>query len=313
LFYVLPYELNPKAKSPMFDKYLQTVLPNKKYQDVIFKYVASCFSDVKLEKMLCLYGAGANGKSVLLDIIKGVLGSTNCSFVQIDSLATEGQRGQNSRTLLHNKLINISYEAKFNRIDFSIFKMLASREPVEARYMYGNPFFMENYARIIYSVNSLPTHLESTAGMFRRLLIVPFEATIAVKDQDKRLAQHIVAEEAPGVLNYILDAMKSFNKTEDIGVPEELTKIVEDLETETDNVKLWLGEAGYRVDNKTPHVKLPNLKDVYFEYKDYCEEAGVTGVLGRTTFIRRLNRFGINTVKAGKGTESATRVKIIKE
>lgn len=312
LFYVLPYELNTKAKSPMFDKYLQTVLPKKAHQDVVFKYIASCFSDLKLEKMLCLYGSGANGKSVLLDIIKGVLGRDNCSFVQIDSLATEGTRGQNSRTLLHNKLINISYEAKFNRIDFSIFKMLASREPVEARYMYGNPFFMENYARVIYSVNALPTHLESTQGFFRRLLIVPFEATIAVADQDKRLAEKIVAEEAPGVLNFILEAMKSFNKTDDIGIPEDLTKIVDDLETETDNVKLWLKEVGYVADNKTPHVKLPQLKDIYFEYKDYCEEAGVTGVLGRTTFIRRLSRFGITTVKAGKGTDSATRVKICK-
>lgn len=312
LFYVLPYELNAKAKSPTFDKYLQTVLPNKKYQNVIFNYVASCFSSVKLEKMLCLYGSGANGKSVLLDIIKGVLGKDNCAFAQIDSLAADGQRGQNSRTLLHNKLINISYEAKFNRIDFSLFKMLASREPVEARYMYGNPFYMENYARIVYSVNQLPTHLESTQGFFRRLLIVPFETTIAAKDQDKRLAEKIVAEEAPGVLNYILRALTTFSKTEDINVPQELDKLIDDLETETDNVKLWLKETGYEADTKTPHAKLPPLKDVYFEYKDYCEEAGVNGVLGRTTFIRRLNRFGIKTVKAGKGVESVTRVTIFR-
>jgi putative DNA primase/helicase len=312
LFYVLPYELDLKAKSPIFDKYLNAVLPNVANQKMIFSYIASCFSTVKLEKMLCFYGSGANGKSVLLDILKGVLGKDNCSFAQIDSLASEGQRGQNSRTLLNNKLLNISYEANFKKIDFSMFKMLASREPVEARYMYGNPFYMDNYARIIYSVNQMPTHLESTQGLFRRLLIVPFDVTIPVKDQDKRLAEKIVAAEAPGVLNYILTALTAFNKNEDINIPKELDALIDSLETETDNVKMWLNEANYVLDIKTPHTKLPHLKDIYFEYKDYCEEAGVTGVCGRTTFIRRLERFKITTVKAGKGNESATRIRLRK-
>lgn len=312
LFYVLPYEVNEKAKCPKFDKYLNHVLPNKTFQEVIFSYVASCFSTVKLEKMLCLYGSGANGKSVLLDILKGVLGKDNCTYVPIDSLAGEGARGQNSRTLINNKLVNFSYESKLTKIDFNTFKLLASREPIEARYMYGNPFFMENYARTIYSVNQLPTHLESTQGLFRRLLIVPFEVTIDKDKQDKRLAENIVRDEAPGVLNYILKALTKFNKDENIAVPEALDKLVDDLETETDNVKLFLKEANYVPDLKTPPVKLPLLKDVFFEYKDFCEEAGITGVLGRTTFIRRLERFNIKTTRGGKGADSAVRLTITK-
>lgn len=310
LFYCLPYELNKNAKSPKFDKYLNTVLPDKRMQEVIFRYIASAFSTVKLEKILCLYGYGANGKSVLLDIIKGVLGPDNCAFAQIDALTADGPRGQNTRTLLHNKLINISYEAKFNKIDFAIFKMLASREPVEARYLYGNPFYIENYARIIYSVNQLPTRLENTAGLFRRLLIIPFNVTIPADQQDKRLAEKILADEAPGILNHILAALVKFNKSEDLAITKELDAIVDELETETDNVKLWLTETGYKPDNNTPIAKLPTLQEIYFEYKDYCEEAGINGVLGRTTFIRRLQRFGITTARGGKSSQCTTRVRI---
>jgi putative DNA primase/helicase len=241
-----------------------------------------------------------------------VLGRDNCTYVPIDSLAAEGSKGQNSRTLINNKLINFSYESKLARIDFNTFKMLASREPLEARYMYGNPFFMENYARTIYSVNSLPTHLESTAGFFRRLLIVPFDVTIEAKDQDKRLAENIIEHEAPGVLNYILKALVSFHGNEDLNIPKELTEIVDDLETETDNVKLWLRDAGYERDAKTVAGKLPTLRDIYFEYKEYCDEAGVQGVLGRTTFIRRLQRFKILTVRGGQNKTVTTRVQLKK-
>jgi hypothetical protein len=77
-------------------------------------------------------------------------------------------------------------------------------------------------------------------------------------------------------------------------------------------VKLWLKDRDYVADNTTGPTKLPTLKDLYFEYKDYCEEIGVTGILGRTTFIRRLSRFGIGTVKAGKGSDSVMRVKLKK-
>jgi phage/plasmid primase, P4 family, C-terminal domain len=310
LFYALPYELDTQAKSPLFDKYLETVLPSKAVQQVIFRYVASCFSNVKLEKMLCLHGYGANGKSVLMDILRGVLGDDNCTYVPLDSLAGDNLRGANSRTLLNNKLINFSYEARMQKLDFNMFKMLASREPVEARFMYGNPFFMTNYARTIYSINQLPTHVESTAGFFRRLLIIPFKVTIDKNKQDKRLAEKIVKQEAPGVLNYILTAMKAFNKNESLAIPEELERIIEDLETETDNVKQWMDENGYTADNKTPKVKLPTLKDLYFEYKDYCESAGIPGILGRTTFLRRLEKYGIKSIKAGRGLENVRRLNL---
>lgn len=312
LFYVLPYELDTKAKCPKFDKYMATVLPKVEYQNLILSYVASCFSTVKLEKMLCLFGSGANGKSVLLDILKGILGKENCTYVPIDSLAAEGSRGENSRTMIHNKLINFSYESKLNRIDFSTFKMLASREPLQARFMYNNPFFMENYARTIYSVNSLPTHLESTAGLFRRLLIVPFETTIPKEKQNKRLAEQIVREEAPGVLNKVLEALKRFNKNENLEVPEALDTLIDELETETDNVKLFLKESNYEADTKTKPGDLPTLKDLYFEYKNFCDEAGITGGVGRTTFIRRLARFNIRAVRGGKGPDSSVRLTIKK-
>ena len=196
------------------------------------------------------------------------------------------------------------------KLDFNMFKMLASREPVEARFMYGNPFFMTNYARTIYSINQLPTHVESTAGFFRRLLIIPFKVTIDKNKQDKRLAEKIVKQEAPGVLNYILTAMKAFNKNESLAIPEELERIIEDLETETDNVKQWMDENGYKADNKTPKVKLPTLKDLYFEYKDYCESAGIPGILGRTTFLRRLEKYGIKSIKAGRGLENVRRLNL---
>ena len=68
--YVLPYDYNPGADCPMFRRYLDEVMPEKEAQDVLAEYIGWLFiPELKLEKILFLYGSGCNGKSVFVEII----------------------------------------------------------------------------------------------------------------------------------------------------------------------------------------------------------------------------------------------------
>ena len=71
LTYQLPFEYNPQAKAPIFEAYLNKVLPDIKRQNILAEYLGYVFmkhgyKGLKLEKALLLYGIGANGKSVFL-------------------------------------------------------------------------------------------------------------------------------------------------------------------------------------------------------------------------------------------------------
>ena len=69
--YQLPFEYNPQAKAPLFETYLNKVLPDVERQKVLAEYLGFVFikhgsNALKEEKALILYGTGANGKSVFL-------------------------------------------------------------------------------------------------------------------------------------------------------------------------------------------------------------------------------------------------------
>jgi putative DNA primase/helicase len=78
LTHQLPFEYEPEATAPLFKKYLDEVLPDADKQRIFAEYCGYIFikpSVLKLEKMLILYGTGANGKSVFFEILNALLGT----------------------------------------------------------------------------------------------------------------------------------------------------------------------------------------------------------------------------------------------
>lgn len=66
-FYVLPYGYDSEATCPMFQKFLNEVLPQSDVQKVLQEFIGCCLNpSIKLEKALCCVGSGFNGKSVFL-------------------------------------------------------------------------------------------------------------------------------------------------------------------------------------------------------------------------------------------------------
>src|SRR5690625_4002613 len=103
LRFVLPYEYDEEAEFPQFQKFLDRVVPEDDKQLVLSEFIASCFSPIKHEKVLLLYGGGANGKSVFLDISNALLGDENVSSHTLESLTDKSgyYRGQLADYLLN--------------------------------------------------------------------------------------------------------------------------------------------------------------------------------------------------------------------
>ena len=75
LTYQLPFCYQTEAACPIFQRFLQEVLPDKELQLVLAEFFAYIFTKhLKLEKCLLLYGTGANGKSVFFEIINNLIG-----------------------------------------------------------------------------------------------------------------------------------------------------------------------------------------------------------------------------------------------
>lgn len=297
LTYQLSFDYSPQAKSPIFDKYLNRVLPDKERQMVLAEYLGYVFikngsKALKEEKILLLYGTGANGKSVFFEIINNLLGPENVSNYSLQSITNENGY---YRAKLANKLLN--YASELNGCwENSIFKQMVSGEPVEARLPYGQPFVLKQYSKLAFNCNELPKVNEQTYAYYRRLLPIGFDVTIPPEEQDKQLHVKIIENELSGVFNWVLEGLRRLLEHRHFSHCEAVERAVEQYKIESDTVQLYLSDQGYTpsATNEQP------LKNLFEDYKVYCVEGGYK-FCTRKTFTDRLKNCGYQLTRRNFG------------
>lgn len=295
LCYQLPFAYDPGADAPLFQEFLNKVLPDPKQQEILAEFIAYIFipqKTLKLEKALILYGSGANGKSTFYEIIMELLGPANVSSFSLQSLTNESGY---YRAKLATKLLNYASEIS-PKMDSTIFKQLVSGEPVEARLPYGEPFSVEDYARFIFNCNELPKDTEQNLGFFRRFLILRFGVTISEEEKDPELASKIIAEELPGVFNWAMAGMSRLLAQKRFTQSDAVDQLLTDYRQQSDSVQLFLAEENYPAD---PACETP-LKDLYSFYRQYCTDCGYRACAMRVFSDRlRTLRYEVHRKKQG--------------
>jgi len=295
--YQLPFSYDSKATAPKFEVYLNRVLPEDDKQKVLAEFLGYVFipaSRLKLEKALFLYGFGANGKSVLYDIIKALLGDQNTSEYTLQSLTdTNGYY----RAQIADKLVNYAPEIN-GKLESSKFKSMVSGEPMEARLPYRDPFIITDYAKLVFNTNELPKDVEFTNAFFRRFIIIPFDVTIPEKEQNKGLANEIIKDELPGVFNWVLDGLKRLIENKGFSESQSIDKALNEFRTESDTVKRFIEEHGYLPDLENKIL----LKDLYPEYKQFAFDEG-NRVLSKSNFKKRLESHNIQIRRESEGIQ----------
>jgi len=291
--YQLPFGYDQEVPAPQWLAFLNEVLPDKTQQDILAEYIGYVFAKhLKLEKTLFLYGTGANGKSVVFEVINALLGRENVSNYSLESLNEPYYRA-----MIEDKLLNYSSEIS-SRIQADRFKQLTSGEAIEARLPYGKPRIIEGYARLAFNCNDLPRDIEHTEAYFRRFLILMFVIKIHEDRRDPQLARKIIESELAGVFNWALQGLERLLANGDFTPSETVERALETYRRESDSVAMFVDEEGYTPDREETDYE--SLKDLHKAYREYCLDAGYKGV-GRSTFRKRLEGLGFETRRRGRG------------
>lgn len=289
LTYILPFKYTPEAEAPIFQRYLNRVLPDVSKQQVIAEFLGYVFlknggKALKEEKALILYGSGANGKSVFFEVVNALLGTANVSGYSLQSLTDVNGY---YRAKLANKLLNYATEIN-GKLESSFFKQLVSGEPIEARLPYFEPFMLRDYAKFIFNCNVLPIEVEQTEAYFRRFLIILFDVQIPECEQDKELHTKIIQNELAGVFNWVLDGLKRLLKNKKFSDCLAAKLALDQYKLNSDSVKLFLNENDYQA--ATSGYVL--IKLLYLDYRSFCNDDGFRPV-NKSNFIKRLQNKNI--------------------
>src|SRR5690625_4496213 len=296
LTHQLPFIYDPDAKAPLFERFLKVSLPDEESQRVLAEFMGYIFTrNLKLEMILFLYGTGRNGKSVVFEIIRALLGTGNMSFYGLQSSTDD--KGYH-RAMLMNKLVNWASDVG-DRLQSNTFKQLASGEPIECRLPHQQPFIMHNVCKFVFNTNTLPIDVEHTNAFFERFLIIPFTQYIKPGDRDPKLAQKIIQSELPGVLNWVLAGLDRLQDQQGFSECEASENILKKFRRESDSVALFIGEMNYQ--DTSESNDWTQAKPIYDDYRNFCYAEGLKPV-SRQNFHNRVEALGftLKTKNVGK-------------
>lgn len=293
----LPVAYDPGADSPRFRQFLEEIFRGdadgpEKARALLEMIGYSLMSHARYERFILLVGNGANGKSVLLAVIRLLVGPVNCAAVQPSQFGNQFQRAH-----LNHKLANIVSELKEGaELEDDALKAIVSGEPTTVSHKFKDPFVMMPFATCWFGTNHLPHTNDFSDAMFRRALVVPFNRQFKPGvDADPHLKDKLAAE-LPGILNMALaayaDAMNRGTFTE----PASCIEAKHAWRLEADQAAQFAEDAIEWITGERE-----TSKAVFDAYKAWADANGVKRPLNRKNLTQRLERLGARTGKAHGG------------
>ena len=226
---------------------------------------------VYLEALIIAYGSGRNGKSTFWNTIANVLG-TYTGHLSADALTTGVRRNVKPEMAeVKGKRLIISAELEEGkRLNTSIVKQLCSTDEIYAEKKYMKPFSFTPSHTIVLYTNYLPHVGGNDEGIWRRLIVIPFKATIAKRNDIKNYAQYLTEKAGPAVLQWIIEgAQRTIQQNYQLTTPAAVTKAVRAYHADNDWLRHFLNE-NCELD---PSYEQKS-GDLYQKYREYCQGIG---------------------------------------
>ena len=214
-------------------------------------------------KIFILYGSGANGKGVYVQILTKLLGKGNISLATSEDL----QSNRFASSQLFGKLLNVSGEMDYAILKkTSMLKRCCGEDLINCERKFRDPFSFTNYAKMMFLTNQVPLTSDKTYAFYRRIFLLEFpNKFILGENADSMIVNKMPEEEFEGLAWRCLEKAKElYNKGfvfKHHEKTEEVTKKYEDLSSPLNK---FLEE--YTVKNIDGDIAVGDLNERYLSY-----------------------------------------------
>lgn len=280
---------DPSADCPMWRAFIERVLPTadvRSFMQRLTGYLLTGLTDEQC--FFFLYGNGANGKSTVAELLRTMMGDyavviptevltcarRDASAPSPDLMLLRGARGA---------FANETEEG--SRLAESPTKHLTGGDTITARSPYGSFVTWQPTHKLIILGNHRPVIRGTDGGIWRRLVLIPFEVTIPPEERDPKLLEKLKTE-LPGILNWALEGLREYQELGGLKPPAAIEAAVAQYRQDMDIFGDWLSEQTVQdADSAT------KTADLYTAYANWARAAGWTA-LTRHSFSRRLTERG---------------------
>ncbi len=288
---------DPQASCPLWEEAVRTIVIKQEYIDIIQEFFGLCMTRETYDKALFLIGEGNNGKSTLLDVLKGILGDENTCEVQLEQLEKSHYVAQ-----LHNKILNLASEISARgTVCDEMFKKIVAHDYVMGDHKFGHPFSFRPACKLIFATNNMPRTDDKSRAFYRRLLIVPLTKEFTEMD-DKHKYYRTLLTERNGIFNWMVEGLKRLKERGRFAIGKNMIEAVEHYRVENNPVLSFVNENCVL----EPDASI-SKRDIYEAYREFCEESGFRPVNIRK-FGKELKRHLQNNVVDAHNPTGTSRV-----
>lgn len=296
----IPIAYAPAATAPRWERFISEVSSDDPQQGKLLQEIAGyCLTtSTVFAKAFILFGQGANGKSMFTRMLAKIVGKDATSSVNLTTLTRQfGLYG------IIGKKINLIDEISGNYFESNTIKGVISGETMSAEVKYRpEPLEFVPTAKLLFSVNELPKINDTTPGLYRRFIIVPFDRSFETAP-DLTLEQKLT-EELPGILNWAIEGLKVLRGEGRFNETERNTEAMRVFKTENSPLVEFFN-LYYEPISAAEHGKfLIALTDLYSQYRQYCFDHGykpkALANFSRELAHTRIDGYDIKRLQDGK-------------
>jgi putative DNA primase/helicase len=264
-----PVDYEGADHAPTFHQFLNRVLPDPDVRTFVQRALGSSLTaDVGDQVLFIANGPGANGKSTLLNLIRRILGGYAVQLPPELLMASKHDAHPTGLTDLRGVRFALTIEVEQGRrLAEALVKMLTGGERIRARRMRQDFFEFSPTHKIWLACNHLPLVHGADDGIWRRILVVPFNVTIPEHERDGNLPEKLWAERT-GILIWLLDGCLAWHE-HGLMPPASVVGASNRYRTEQDHLGGFL-EACCTINE---HARA-DAKVLRTRYEKWCAEAG---------------------------------------
>jgi putative DNA primase/helicase len=288
---------DPAARCDLWRTFLERIFAgDAALIDYVQRFFGYCLTgDVREHVLTIFYGTGANGKTVLLETVKGVLGGYGLQTAPGMLLDRHNDAHPTATADLYRRRLAVATEIeRGDRLSESLVKQLTGGDEISARRMHENFWTFMPTHKIVMATNHKPLVSGQDNGLWRRLRLVPFNVTIPEAERDKRLIEKLHAER-PGILNWLLEGCLLWQHD---GLPATATvnSATGEFREESDRLAEFLNECC----DRGPDCRAP-ARSLFEAYTVHAQKTGVRHPMTETAFGRCLEERGFRKERKNTG------------
>ncbi|MGZ3236851.1 MAG: DNA primase family protein [Burkholderiaceae bacterium] len=267
-------------------------------------------ADPRMQKMLILLGEGANGKSVLMDLVRGMIGEKNTASAMLDRLKLPYVRAT-----MEGKLLNQSADLpKIGIVADGDMKAMISGDAIEVSPKFKPSYTIKPYVRLMVATNNLPSSKDTSEGYFRRLIILSFNRYFEEHERDPHLLQSLMAE-MPGIIAWAVQGLYELREQGVFTIPASSIQAVQLYRDDISPVRMFADESL----TPSPDRSGYSSRDLFMAYRAWCKDRGFDAgnmvALGRELatlgFMHRKSNVTVWLVKAKESGQEYFRPAVI--